>query len=184
MEFVLSGLSAPGKALDLGCGEGRDSIFLARHGYHVTSVDRSDAGIAKLAAFAKREGLSISAMVGDVATFSIAPCAYDLISLVTVLDHLEPQESELVAKRVCEGLRPGGIAFVEVFTTMDPGFAGGPQVSETAGFVRNFFEPGALKRVFASLEVLRYEEKDELDDTHGPVHRHNVAILLGRKVHG
>ncbi|EQD77735.1 Methyltransferase type 11 domain protein, partial [mine drainage metagenome] len=47
------------RALDLGCGEGRDLIHLARHGLQVTGVDISQPGLAKAELWAADEGLSI-----------------------------------------------------------------------------------------------------------------------------
>jgi tellurite methyltransferase len=180
-DFVAAHPDSKGTALDLGCGEGRDSIFLARHGFKVTSVDRSQAGIKKLAAIAREHGLPIVTVVEDVAAHRIEPSAYDMICLVTILDHLSRQDSARVSRRVCEGLKAGGVVFAEVFTTKDPGFAGGKDASETAEFVCNYFEPGGLRALFSSLQIEFYEEKDEMDTSHGPPHRHNVAVLIARR---
>ncbi|WP_017586403.1 class I SAM-dependent methyltransferase [Nocardiopsis ganjiahuensis] len=48
---------APGRALDLGCGEGGDALWLARRGWHVTAVDLSAVAVARLAALARSHGL-------------------------------------------------------------------------------------------------------------------------------
>ncbi len=64
-----AGYDAPLRVLDLGCGQGRDAIMIARQGHHVTGVDLSEIGIAQLQQDAAAEGLDIEARVGDVLDF-------------------------------------------------------------------------------------------------------------------
>ena len=63
-------LYAPkGKLIDLGCGQGRDSIPLARLGYQVTGLDNSKVGIEQMNSIAVSEGLNVTGIVGDVFAF-------------------------------------------------------------------------------------------------------------------
>ena len=55
--------------IDLGCGEGRDSIYLARNGFRVVGVDISSVGVAKAAHRAARLGVNASFRVGDIRTY-------------------------------------------------------------------------------------------------------------------
>ena len=55
-----------GKILDLGCGQGRDSISLARLGYKVTGIDKSKVGIDQMNSISKRENLNLIGIVGDI----------------------------------------------------------------------------------------------------------------------
>src|SRR5579871_910185 len=59
----------PGKALDLGMGEGRNSIYLAQKGWDVTGVDTAEAGVAKARKRAESLGLKINALVQDADQF-------------------------------------------------------------------------------------------------------------------
>src|ERR1041385_1664756 len=72
-------LLPPGSALDLASGPGRNSLYLARLGWHVTAVDSSVAAIRLLRDRAR--GLPVDARVADLEAggFAIAPGAYDLI---------------------------------------------------------------------------------------------------------
>src|SRR6201999_1068924 len=47
----------PGRALDLGCGEGGDAVWLAERGWHVTAVDVSETALARAKAEAKTRGM-------------------------------------------------------------------------------------------------------------------------------
>jgi 2-polyprenyl-3-methyl-5-hydroxy-6-metoxy-1,4-benzoquinol methylase len=54
VELVGSGVLAPGRAIDLGCGVGDNAIFLAQHGFEVTGVDFAPAAIARARAKGER----------------------------------------------------------------------------------------------------------------------------------
>lgn len=168
-------------ALDLGCGEGRDSILLAQHGFHVTAVDASAEAIRKLADLASMLKLPIEAHCSDIRSFHIPSRAFDAICAVTALDHLDVPAGRDLAEKIAGGVCPGGFVFVEVFTEEDPGFTGLGDASETANFVQHYFRAGELRELFAELDIHLYEEKIEDDDTHGPKHTHGVAILLATK---
>jgi tellurite methyltransferase len=184
LESFLSTSSVPGgRALDLGCGEGRDSVALARHGYKVSAVDQAASGIEKLNRFAASEKLLINGIVEDATKFLIEENTYDLICCVTLLDHLPLTETREMVSKICAGLRPGGVLFSEVFTTADPGFSGGAQMSETAEFVRHYFSPGELQHLFRNLIPILYDEKVEWDTSHGKPHEHGVAVLIARREH-
>ena len=58
-----------GKVLDLGCGQGRDAIPLARLGYEVMGVDHSKVGIDQMSQIAKTENLPLIGWVADVYEF-------------------------------------------------------------------------------------------------------------------
>jgi len=58
-----------GKVLDVGCGQGRDSIALARLGFSVTGIDHSIVGIKQMNQIAKTEKLSLIGIVADIFEF-------------------------------------------------------------------------------------------------------------------
>lgn len=58
-----------GKLLDLGCGQGRDAIALARLGYEVIGIDNSKVGIDQMNQVAKSEKLNLTGQTGDIYAF-------------------------------------------------------------------------------------------------------------------
>ncbi len=62
-------LDPKGKLIDLGCGQGRDSISLSRLGYNVTGIDNSKVGIDQMISISEREGLKLTGLVGDIYAF-------------------------------------------------------------------------------------------------------------------
>jgi tellurite methyltransferase len=106
-----------GEALDLGCGEGRNSLLLAHYGYHVHAVDSSSQGIQKLGKYAHSQGLdTIDGEVADVRTVQLTTNFYDAIVAVTFLDHIPKEEGKKVAEALIDALKPDGFVFIEVFT--------------------------------------------------------------------
>src|SRR6185503_2416012 len=70
---------APGKALDIGMGQGRNSLFLAALGWDVTGFDISEVGVKQAQAEAQKRGLKLNAQVGDVDKFNYGKAQYDLV---------------------------------------------------------------------------------------------------------
>ena len=65
-----SSIEKKGRLLDVGCGQGRDSIALAKLGYQVIGIDYSEVGIEQLNAIAKKEKLPLKGMKWDIYNYS------------------------------------------------------------------------------------------------------------------
>jgi len=98
----------PGKALDIGMGQGRNSLFLAALGWDVTGFDISEVGVKQAQAEAQKRGLKINAQVGDVDKFNYGKGQYDLVVGMYMHEYLTRNAAKIV-----ESLKPGGILVVE-----------------------------------------------------------------------
>src|SRR5215469_15049772 len=88
----------PGRALDLGAGEGRNAIWLAERGWQVTAVDFSAAGLAKAARLAGRRGVTgVRWVEADLRGYQPGPAAYALVRVPYV--HLLPDEFAALPRR-------------------------------------------------------------------------------------
>jgi len=96
----------PGRALDVGMGQGRNSIYLAKLGWDVTGFDSADEGVTQAKAEAARLGLKINAEVNTIEAFDFGQEKWDLIVLT-----YEPTKA--IAPKIPSALRPGGIVVVE-----------------------------------------------------------------------
>lgn len=97
---------APGRALDLGTGEGRNAVWLAERGWATTAVDFSATGIEKARALAKARGCSVTWIVDDLLTFRPAPHSFDLVALVYI--HLPALQRRQVLTSAVTALAPAG----------------------------------------------------------------------------
>ncbi|MFN2388965.1 MAG: class I SAM-dependent methyltransferase [Actinomycetota bacterium] len=100
----------PGKALDLGAGEGRNAVWLAERGWDVTAVDFAAAAVAKGEQMAAARGVRVSFMVADLLEYDPAPGGFDLT--VVLYLHLPPAQRGRVLEAAARSLAPGGVALV------------------------------------------------------------------------
>jgi 2-polyprenyl-3-methyl-5-hydroxy-6-metoxy-1,4-benzoquinol methylase len=98
----------PGRVLDIGMGQGRNSLYLARLGWDVTGIDVSDKGIEIAQKEAARIGVKIRCVVCEFEDFDVGRGDWDLI-VAMYLGRIVISE----ATRVSEALSPGGLLAVE-----------------------------------------------------------------------
>jgi len=77
--LVAAARRGPGRALDLGAGEGADSIRLARLGYQVDAIDASAVACEKAERFARAEGVDVTVRCEPIETTSLTG-TYDILS--------------------------------------------------------------------------------------------------------
>ncbi|KAI8908896.1 S-adenosyl-L-methionine-dependent methyltransferase [Gorgonomyces haynaldii] len=115
------------RILSLGEGEGRNAIYLAKHGFQVDCVDMSQVGLNKLNQWAEKEGLShlIKTFVGVLGEFEF-PGEYDAI--VSIWCHMPQEPRFRVHQQVTKHLKVGGVYILEAYTPSNIGRkTGGPQ---------------------------------------------------------
>jgi SAM-dependent methyltransferase len=110
--FVIRELAdlASGRALDLACGEGRNAVWLAQHGWHVTAVDFSSVGLDKARRLADARGVTVDWVLADLLDYQPEEGAYQLV-LVAYLQ-IQPAERAAVLLKACSALTPGGEVLV------------------------------------------------------------------------
>jgi SAM-dependent methyltransferase len=96
----------PGRALDAGCGEGADALWLAGRGWQVQGVDISTVALARAAAEAARRGLDVSWVHADLLKDPPAQNAFDLVTAHFM--HLPTAERESLYSRLAAAVAPGG----------------------------------------------------------------------------
>jgi SAM-dependent methyltransferase len=108
----------PGAAvLDLCCGIGRHSLELARRGFCVTGVDRTQAYLELASAAAKREALSLELVREDMRTFRRDESFDAVLNLFTSFGYFEdPRDDQRVADNVYASLRPGGVLVMQLMS--------------------------------------------------------------------
>lgn len=101
---------APGRALDLACGEGQNGLWLASRGWEVTGVDFSHVAIEKARARAERARVSVAFLCADLLEYE-PEGSFDLV--VVLYLHVPASERREVLSRAARAVAPGG-AFVLV----------------------------------------------------------------------
>lgn len=127
-------LAAPGRALDIACGNGRNSIFLSEKGFAVDAVDISRVATDRL----RLSRPDIQVICADLDTWKIPAEHYALVVNIRFLDRrLFPM--------IHGSLIPGGILIFESFIG--------------SGHASYCLAPNELLRAFQFMHILYYEEK-------------------------
>jgi len=135
----------PGRALDIGMGQGRNSLFLALKGWDVTGFDVSDEGLEVARRNAERAGVKLNAVRESDEAFDYGSGRWDLI--VFVYNPL-PVTSTAWVERLRKSLKAGGLIVIESHAT-DPRL---PMQLPTA------VEPATLLAAFRDFRLLHFED--------------------------
>jgi 2-polyprenyl-3-methyl-5-hydroxy-6-metoxy-1,4-benzoquinol methylase len=138
-----------GTALDVACGNGRNSLWLAARRFAVRAVDRDAAAVAALARKARMDGLTIMAEQLDLEAgggMASPGTTYDVVVVVNYLHR--PIFSDLIA-----AVRPGGVLVYETFTAAQAQ-RGKPT---NPAFL---LDPGELRQLVQPLEIVVEREGD------------------------
>jgi SAM-dependent methyltransferase len=107
---------APGRALDVGCGEGADAIWLARRGWAVTAIDISDVAIRRAREAAELAGASVQWVFGDALETPFSAHSFDLVSMQ--YPALPKAAGEAAVRTLLETVRSAGL-LLAVFHDLD-----------------------------------------------------------------
>jgi 2-polyprenyl-3-methyl-5-hydroxy-6-metoxy-1,4-benzoquinol methylase len=169
-----------GTALDLGCGEGGDVIWLARHGWTVTGADFSAAGLARAARLAEEAGVGERTdwWQVDAREFDAGGRTFDLVTS----HYLHPPDGGMVevVSRLAEAVAPGGhllvVGHAPPSGASDLG-AHEPNARHCAMFLAADLPPG-LPDCF---ELLVVEQRPHPHTRHGETVEIDDSVLLARR---
>jgi len=163
-----------GKVLDLGCGEGRNGLYVAQEGFEVVGIDKSREGLKKMRRFAAEYGLSerVETIFGDFCHMDLGTETCTLIISAYALVFCRRMEQLTAIGRIKRALRPGGCVYISGLTTDDPDYERRkrsepeiePQTFKIEGSTaeevcyQRWFSPGELRGMFLDFEVLDYRE--------------------------
>ncbi len=142
----------PRKALELGCGEGRNAIYMAQQGLEVTALDLSPVAIDHAESIAARKGVSVQFQCADALSFE-AGGPYDLIYDSGMLHHLAPHRRITYRQQLQRLLSPGGFFGLTCFASGDEDQHGADAVDDWTYYQEKragvSFTPQRLQQLFA-----------------------------------
>lgn len=149
---------APGRALDLAAGEGRNAVWLAERGWTVTAVDFSPVALDKGRALARARGVEVDWLVEDVTAWQPPPEAFDAV--VVAYLHLPATPLARTLRAAAAAVAPGGllVAVGHDRDNAEHGYGGPPDPSI-------LWDAGTLVQWLPGLVVERAEQVTRAVDT-------------------
>ena len=184
----LDRVRAGGRILDIGVGQGRNAMPLARLGYQVTGIDSAPEAIVATRALVDAEALAMTLWQGSFVDFE-AEVGFDAILVFGVLQELPRDLWATLFARLRAWLAPGGLLFMTAWQVDDPRYATYAASGEALGLhsftvpgvgVRSYLEHSEIVTLLSELTIVHHWEG--LGDPHhhgdGVLERHGSVEVV------
>jgi len=150
-------LFRPGlRVLDVACGEGRNSTWLAERGCVVTGIDISPLALEKARRLADERGVRIEWIETDVRSWEWTPAAFDAVVCIFI-QFAEPQTRQRLFDGFKATIKPGGVVVLQGYTPKQVEYkTGGPPQAE------HMYTEAMLRGAFAGTDVLHLREHEQM----------------------
>ena len=123
-------LAAGGRrCLDVGCGIGRHALALADLGFEAHAIDRSEAGLARVAAEAARRKVDVTTQMADMTSLPYPDGSFDFVVAWNVIYHGTPADAATAAAEITRVLRPGGHYLSTMLSKHNAQYGRGEQIA-------------------------------------------------------
>ena len=143
--------------LDLGCGDGRDSVYFHEKGLEVTAEDFSESGIMKL----KVRESGVKAIQKNIQDIRFPKHSFDVIYAHLSLHYFDDRTTRKIFDKLYTILKKGGLIFIACKSTDDPLFGKGEKITENMyrkGHVRHFFTKEYMKKQLKDFKILNIKK--------------------------
>lgn len=164
------------QVLDVGCGEGRNSIFMAKQGNSVDAFDISENGIEKARRIAGQIGVQVNFSCCDLEKF-IFEKVYDVILSHGVL-HLPYKDvrDKFIVKMQCN-TKIGGYNVIGIFTNRLPA------TPDNVPYTHSLFDVGELPEKYKDWEIIHHQEGTFTDSHPGGIHHeHAFERIIAKRI--
>lgn len=169
----------PYKVLDIGCGEGKDAVFLAQNGYMVSAFDAAEKGLEKARKLARLHHVDVNFFQADINEYELSE-EYDIIFSSGVFHYLAPNCRERFIQNLKEHTSMNGIHALNVFVAK-PFIEAAPD-SEEAELRNEPWYSGEMMRYYHDWIFHIYEEEIFDCNSGGIPHKHCMNSMLAEKL--
>ncbi len=150
--------------LDLGCGDGRDSIFFAKKRYKVTAVDVSPIALQILKKKIHEEKITnIKIIEQNLQDLQFPESSFDIIYAHLSLHYFLDEQTEQIFKMLHKLLKRDGFLFIKCKSTEDEEYGEGKEVEKNVfvreeNYVRHFFDEEYMKQKLSNFKIIKMEK--------------------------
>ena len=162
--------------LDIGCGEGKDAVYMAQQGCNVTAFDVTESGIRKLKKLALNRSVEIDAFVADINDFEINK-QYDIIYSTGTIQYLFDENISSFFKKINNMTKIGGIVYFNVF--VEKPFI---ELPPDWDIEEKMWKTGELFGYFSDWKIQTIKEVIFEDNSGGVKHYHCMDTVMAEKV--
>lgn len=188
-------LDSGARVLDVGAGQGRNTVYAARQGMRVHALEPSGVGADEIERCAHAEGLDVEVFRSGFEEFVLPGSPYDAILVFGLMPDLDRSQIAELCARVREWLRPEGLLWITGFTVEDPGFSEVARTLERIGVTsfrradggaRTYLAREEILQIFTDFAVIHHWEGLGPEHRHGdgPVERHGRFEAVLRRGEG
>ncbi|MBR3970774.1 MAG: methyltransferase domain-containing protein [Ruminococcus sp.] len=175
VEEIVPFLEKGAKILDVGCGDGRHSLYLAELGFYVDAFDISKNAIEKIDYLKRLNNLKINTYICDVLEFEFK-YKYDLIIIHGVLQFIEREKQPEIIRLLKNWTNTGGYHIAALFTDDEP------VPDDLKEVMVGVFKNGEIKEYYKDWKIKMFESK-KFNDEHenGIKHCHAMNKIVVKK---
>jgi len=180
LQIIIDDLPVNSNVLDIGSAQGRDSLYLASFGHHVTAIEKSEVGHSQLVqTIAENKIVNINPINDDILNFEIEKNKYFLISLQNILQFLPKEKSLELVREIKSKIVLDGLIAISAFTINDTSY------KKSGQKILSYFKKQELLKLFADFHIIYYFEKMIFDKGHASTpmpHYHHLARIIAKKI--
>ena len=163
------------KVLDIGCGEGKDAVYMAQQGCDVSAFDITQSGIRKTKLLAEKRGVKINAFVADINDFEISD-KFDIVYSTGTIQYLFSDRIEAFFEKIKDMVNVGGYVYFNVF--VDKPFLELPPDWDKE---EKMWKTGQLFSYLADWELCKVDEVIFEDYSAGLKHYHCMDTVIAKR---
>jgi len=184
-----------GNALDIGCGKGKNAVFLSKNGFNVDAIDKNPENIDALKEYIQKNNIrNLNTQTIDVNNFNFEPYKYNFIIASYSLMFFKLSDLITLINKIKKSAAKNGFVYFSVFSTKEPAYNTMidklklKEMEENTFFLpkqkayRHFFTVEELKDFFSDWEIIFINQRNK-EDCHGKIgkHFHNIIEILAKK---
>jgi ubiquinone/menaquinone biosynthesis C-methylase UbiE len=168
--------------LELGCGRGRNCIWLAKEHFSVTGIDYNLNDLLLIKEYVTTHNLSVTIVQNDVSALSFKENTFDVVLSFNVLTYITEKMRKKVAEEVKKVLRPQGLFVLVERSPKDPLYKMGKELEPDTyfleGLAHHFFSLEEFQSLLSPRDIAAHKERRTIDTAHDLPHVHGVWVVV------